>query len=73
MIRCCYKCEERTATCHSTCKKYIDEQAAHVEECCKALEVRKEDLIMGSYALQVRTKYYRRHRNREIVKFNRVY
>ena len=26
-MSCCYKCEERTMTCHGTCEKYAKEVA----------------------------------------------
>lgn len=73
MIRCCYKCEDRTATCHSTCEKYAAESAAHAEEKRKAIAERRPASMANSVKSSRRLKYYQRHKNREVVKFNRGY
>ena len=31
-VTCCHDCQEREVGCHSTCKKYIEENEAYVNE-----------------------------------------
>jgi len=55
-ITCCYKCEERTATCHTTCEKY----KAQWEESEKARKRKYLEAITGEHfaKLDERHKHY---------------
>lgn len=43
----CFKCEDRTAGCHSTCKRYLEWQRIHQKE----LDQRREELAMSDVYL----------------------
>lgn len=60
---CCYKCTERTITCHSTCEKYAEAKKKHHELTTKMINER----IAGAYEYSRRrkssdeaTKFYQR-------------
>lgn len=57
-ITCCYKCEERTATCHCTCEKYLTQRAEANEE----MRIRNMNRLAGEHfaRLDAITKH-RRH------------
>ena len=41
MIKCCYGCNDRTATCHAECERYLREAEEHKKELEKRLKIAK--------------------------------
>lgn len=45
----CYKCEDRTVTCHTTCEKYIAFKNFRNEQSRMVNKKRQDDLLIYEY------------------------
>lgn len=55
-IRCCYKCEKRTATCHTTCEEYLKQYEANKAE----REAKYNSSSINGYAREQATRIEKR-------------
>lgn len=57
-MSCCYKCEERTMTCHGTCEKYAKEVAENKKRIEEAIKERRKREALHSPAFQQRARNF---------------
>ena len=62
MSNCCYKCERRTMTCHSTCEDYKAFKKKHDEDMAKKRKDKNIENIVCDYACEQKTKYLKKYR-----------
>lgn len=56
MISTCKDCEERSATCHGSCERYLTARQGHIEENREIWKQKKEDKEYRNYIVDSRAK-----------------
>lgn len=56
MISTCKDCEERSATCHGSCERYLAARQGHIEEGREIARQKKYDKIYRDYVIDTKSK-----------------
>lgn len=63
MISTCRDCEERTATCHGSCERYLAARKDHIEESREAARQKKINKEYDDYIINSKAKIANRVRS----------
>lgn len=74
-ISTCKDCEERSATCHGSCERYLAARQGHIEESREIARQKKSDKLYRDYVIdtkskidgRVRSQYRRKKANKREV------